>query len=131
MAHPLLARPAPASGRARTMELGGWVMPLFGLMRHFRFLRGTRLDLFGYTDERQMERQLIKEYESVLNELVAGLSVENQETAVEIAALPQKIRGFGIVKRNNVEQAQAEQIELLRKFRGDDAGAAASIEAAA
>jgi indolepyruvate ferredoxin oxidoreductase len=123
MAPPLLARPDPITGRARKIELGGWIVPLFGLIRHLRFLRGTRLDPFGYTAERRMERQLITNYETVIDELTEGLSVENQEWAVAIASLPQKIRGFGIVKQRNVESANTEQTELFGHFRSTLSGA--------
>ena len=117
LAPPLLARPDPATGRARKRMYGPWMGTAFRILARLRWLRGTWLDVFGYTAERRMERRLIAEYEATIETLLAGLSPERFALAVEIAALPQKMRGFGHVKLRNVEAAKRRQSELLGAFR--------------
>jgi indolepyruvate ferredoxin oxidoreductase len=80
-------------------------------------LRGTPFDPFGRTQERRMERRLIAEYEATVSELLAGLALDNHALAVQIAALPERIRGFGHVKERNRAAAKAEEADLLRAFR--------------
>jgi indolepyruvate ferredoxin oxidoreductase len=79
-------------------------------------LRGTPFDLFGRSEERQIERRLIVEYEAVLDEIVGALSPANYATAVELASLPLEIRGFGHVKQANLAQAKAKEAVLLVRF---------------
>jgi indolepyruvate ferredoxin oxidoreductase len=117
LAPPLLARRDPVTGRPRKMEFGTWLLPVFGLLRHLRFLRGTALDPFGRSADRRMERRLIEEYESLIDVLASGLNERNYAQAVELAGLPTQIRGFGIVKARSVEQFRQKQQELLGKFR--------------
>jgi indolepyruvate ferredoxin oxidoreductase len=105
------------SGRARKWSLGPWVFPLLGALARFRFLRGTPFDPFGWTAHRRGERALIREYETRLDELLAGLSAENRDLAVEIASLPEWIRGFDLVKDRHLETARTKERELLAAFR--------------
>jgi outer membrane protein OmpA-like peptidoglycan-associated protein len=74
-----------------------------------RFLRGTALDPFGRTDERRTERRLIAEYEGLVDEVLQKLSAETLSTAVALASLPEKIRGFGHVKEKSIRNAEAEK----------------------
>jgi indolepyruvate ferredoxin oxidoreductase len=99
---------------------------LFKLLKSFRFLRGTALDPFGHTSERRMERELIREYEQTVELLLAGLSAQNHAAAVQIASLPDEIRGFGHIKKRNVETARKKGQELLQRFtaRGTERAAA-------
>ena len=105
-----------ASGRPRKREFGPWIMTAFGLLRRFRFLRGTPLDPFGYTPERRMERALIAEYERDMDTVLAGLTPANRDVALELAALPLEIRGFGPVKRQAAEAAAGRRAELRAAF---------------
>jgi indolepyruvate ferredoxin oxidoreductase len=89
-------------------------------------LRGTALDIFGYTQERRMERRLIADYEAILREFSASLSPDNHALAIEIASLPAKMRGFGHIKARNVESAKACQAELLVLLRSKVAQASAA-----
>jgi indolepyruvate ferredoxin oxidoreductase len=89
-------------------------------------LRGTALDIFGYTQERRMERRLIADYETILRELSTSLSPDNHALAVEIASLPAKMRGFGHVKARNVESAKACEAELLALLRHKDSQVSAA-----
>jgi indolepyruvate ferredoxin oxidoreductase len=82
-----------------------------------KFLRGTPFDVFGYTEERRTERALIREYETMLAELMAKLTPDNHALAVGLAAIPERIRGFGHVKMRNLAAAKAEEAALLAQFR--------------
>ncbi|MCW5699441.1 MAG: 2-oxoacid:acceptor oxidoreductase family protein, partial [Rhodospirillales bacterium] len=117
LAPPLLARRDPATGHLKKREYGPWVMATFRRLAPLKVLRGTPLDVFGYTAERRRERGLIRSYEATVRELIAGLNRDNHELAREIASLPRKIRGFGHVKEQNIRQVEANQTALLEAFR--------------
>jgi indolepyruvate ferredoxin oxidoreductase len=116
LAPPLLARVDPLTGEPRKMEFGPWIMPLFRFLKSLRFLRGTRLDPFGYSAERRMERALIGEYERTVEQLIRGLTPQNHALAVQIASVPEEMRGFGHIKKRNVEAARKKRDELLAAF---------------
>jgi indolepyruvate ferredoxin oxidoreductase len=126
LAPPLLARRDPATGEPKKRVFGPWMRHVFRLLTWLRPLRGTALDIFGYTQERRMERRLIADYEAILRELSASLNPENHALAIEIASLPAKIRGFGHIKARNVESAKACEAELLVLLRGKDSQASAA-----
>ncbi|HZT86316.1 MAG TPA: indolepyruvate ferredoxin oxidoreductase family protein [Stellaceae bacterium] len=117
LAPPLFAERDPATDRLRKREYGPLVLPLFRLLAKLRRWRGTPLDIFGRTAERRTERQLIAEYRRTLAEIVAGLSPENHAAAVELAALPLEIRGFGHVKEAAIARARARAASLAARFR--------------
>ena len=93
----------------------------FRLLARLKRLRGTALDPFGRTAERRMERRLLAEYETLLDELTGRLAADNHALAVELASLPQQIRGFGHVKEANLAAAKAREAELLEAFRSGTA----------
>jgi indolepyruvate ferredoxin oxidoreductase len=126
LAPPLLAKVDPLTGEPRKMRFGPWIVPVFRVLQHLKRLRGTALDVFGYTEERRMERELIREYEESVERLLAGLSPQNHALAVEIAAIPEEMRGFGYIKKRNVEAARKKRDGLLARF-----GAAANLQRAA
>lgn len=97
-------------------EYGSWMLPAFRLLAKMKTLRGTAFDIFGRTEERKMERRLIGEYRDVVLALLDRLSDDNYALAVEIAALPEKVRGFGHVKAAAVERFHAELAELQKRF---------------
>ena len=117
LAPPILSKPDPATGEARKREFGPWMMKAFGVLAKLRFLRGTPFDVFGHTDERRLERQLIADYEKTVEELAAKLTRENHATAVAIAAIPEEIRGFGHVKARHLAAAKKKEADLLSAFR--------------
>jgi len=112
-----LADRDPATGRLQKRVYGRWMLGAFRLLAKLRFLRGTVLDPFGRTAERRAERRLVAECEAVLDEIAAGLSPANHAAAVELAALPLEIRGFGHVKEASLQRAKAKEGELLAQFR--------------
>jgi len=122
MAPPLLARPGP-DGRPRKLRFGPWLMPAMKLLASMRRLRGSWLDVFGRTEERRMERALVREYEATIDELLGALDRDNLAVAVAIAKVPERIRGYGHVKLANVATAKARQRELLDRFHGRAADA--------
>jgi indolepyruvate ferredoxin oxidoreductase len=127
LAPPLLARIDPESGRPRKIGFGPWMMHAFRLLAKLKFLRGSRLDPFGRSAERRLERRLIEDYVATLEELMRALAPDNHALAVAIAAMPEKIRGFGPVKQRHVTAAKAEEEALLAKFR---AGPTPALKAA-
>jgi indolepyruvate ferredoxin oxidoreductase len=116
LAPPLLAK-KDADGHLVKAEYGPWIRHAFRVLRHFRFLRGTALDPFGRTAERRMERQLIEDYFARIDELLAGLDAGNLPLAVEIASIPEHIRGYGHVKERHLAEAQRREAELLAAWR--------------
>ena len=116
LAPPLLARTDKATGEPKKMSFGPWMLKVFGVLAKFKFLRGTPLDPFGYSQERRTERQLIKDYEKLLTTVVAELTPYNHQAAVGLAAIPEKIRGFGPVKQRHLATAKAEEAALLEQF---------------
>jgi indolepyruvate ferredoxin oxidoreductase len=112
LAPPLFAK-KDAKGRLVKAEFGGWMWSAFKLLARLKGLRGGPFDVFGHTAERRMERALIGEYRQMIEALLPTLSGENYATAVELASLPEQIRGFGHVKEQAVAGFRAKKAELL------------------
>jgi indolepyruvate ferredoxin oxidoreductase len=117
LAPPLFAERDPETGQLRKREYGAWVMPAFRFLASLKRLRGTRWDLFGYTEERRMERRLIEEYRTTVEGLLGTLDQDTHALAVQIAALPETMRGFGHVKEKNVKAAKEREANLLAAYR--------------
>jgi indolepyruvate ferredoxin oxidoreductase len=121
LAPPLLARTDPETGRPRKMSFGPWMMTVFGALAKLKLLRGTPLDPFGYSEERRTERKLIVDYEAMLDEVLSKLTPENHAVAVGLAAIPEKIRGFGPIKAYHLIAAKADEAALMEQFRSGGA----------
>jgi indolepyruvate ferredoxin oxidoreductase len=117
----LLAPKDPRTGELRKFALGPWILPVFKVLAKLKFLRGTPFDPFGRTEERRTERGLIADYEQLLEEILDRLNPDNHRLAVALAAIPDKIRGFGHVKMRHLEAARAEEAALLEQFRSGPA----------
>jgi indolepyruvate ferredoxin oxidoreductase len=128
LAPPLIAARDAASGEARKMEFGPWMLGAFRVLAKLKGLRGTALDVFGLSEERRTERRLIAEYEATVDALLAGLAHDNHALAVEIAAVPDRIRGFGPVKARSVTEAAARQAELMARYTSAPAAPRAAAE---
>ena len=115
LAPPLLAK-KNAQGQLVKQEYGSWVFTAFKLMAKLRGLRGTPLDVFGYTAERRGERALIGEYEKTIAGLLGSLDAGNLVLAAEIASIPEHIRGYGHVKEAHLHTAKAREAALLAKW---------------
>jgi indolepyruvate ferredoxin oxidoreductase len=127
LAPPLLARKDKQTGEPKKMSFGPWMLSAFRLLAKFKVLRGTPLDIFGYSSERRTERGLIGDYERLLGEIVGRLTPQNHATAVALASLPEKIRGYGHVKQRHLTATKAEEAALYEHF---NAGAAPFLKAA-
>jgi indolepyruvate ferredoxin oxidoreductase len=112
LAPPLLAGKPDALGRPGKRAFGAWMMPVFRTLAKFRFLRGTALDIFGYSADRRMERDLIAGYEKDVATVLGLLSPVTHDTAVELLSLPDHIRGYGPVKEKAVNDAKVRYAQL-------------------
>ena len=107
------------TGHLNKRRYGPWMLRAMRLLARLKRLRGTAFDPFGRTTERAMERRLLAEYEILLDELCQGLGPEDHATAVELARIPEQIRGFGHVKEANLERAKAKEAHLLAAWRNE------------
>ena len=112
LAPPLFAK-KDAKGHLVKAEFGSWMWRAFKLLAKAKGLRGGTFDIFGYTAERKMERALIVEYRELLAGLLVNLTADNLATCVELASLPEKIRGFGHVKEAAVDTYRKDKARLL------------------
>ena len=117
LAPPIMGDRDPQTGHLRKRSFGPWMLSVFRLLAKLRRLRGTSLDIFGRSEERKAERRLIREYEVVIEEILNHLAPVNHTAAVDLAALPLEIRGFGHVKQANLVRAKAKEALLLSRFR--------------
>ena len=127
LAPPLANKPDPITGEAKKSSYGPWMMSAFKLLARMKGLRGTAFDIFGKTPERRMERQLITDYESLIDELLPRLAVHNHSIAVELASIPEHIRGYGHVKERHLKTAKAKEAELVASYRGASASTGADL----
>jgi indolepyruvate ferredoxin oxidoreductase len=111
-AAPFLARGVDALGRPGKRVFGSWMMTAFRILAKMRGLRGTAFDIFGQTDDRKLERDLIAGYERDVATVLSLLSPATHDTAVEILSLPDRIRGYGPVKVKAVQDAKARYAQL-------------------
>jgi indolepyruvate ferredoxin oxidoreductase len=118
LAPPVLSSGKDARGRPLKRQFGQWVQTLLRLLARLKFLRGTAVDIFGYTGERRMERGLIDWYDDLVSELSLGISPATLDGLVKIAALPMEIRGYGPVKidaATRVQQEIQDSIHVLKQ----------------
>jgi len=118
LAPPVMAPRDKDTGELTKTTFGPWMLPAFGLLAKLRFLRGSALDPFGKTAERREERALIEEYEATVAELLERLDHDSHPLAVQIASIPEEIRGYGHVKERHLQVARAKGESLLAAWRG-------------
>ena len=94
-------------------------MPVFRTLTKFKGLRGTPFDVFGYSTERKQERKLIKTYKSDIKKLMKNLDDKNYSMAVELASIPELVRGFGHVKEQHLHAALSKRDELWAHYNKD------------
>jgi indolepyruvate ferredoxin oxidoreductase len=115
-----LAPPATAKrndkGELVKQKFGPATLTLFKLLARLKGLRGTAFDVFGRTEERRTERALIGEYRASIDQVLAALSAANHELAVDIARIPEQIKGFGHVKERNLHAARERWASLMRDW---------------
>ncbi|HXM53771.1 MAG TPA: indolepyruvate ferredoxin oxidoreductase family protein [Candidatus Dormibacteraeota bacterium] len=112
--HPPLLRDR---GLARKLELGGWFRPVLRFLVPMRRLRGTRLDPFGRTEVRRLERELVTWYEALVDEAGRELTAATHATAVQLAAVPDRIRGYEGLKLRSARAAREHAERQRRELR--------------
>jgi indolepyruvate ferredoxin oxidoreductase len=127
LAPPLLAKRG-SNGRPVKREFGPWLERPLRIMASLKNLRGTPLDVFGYTAERKMERALIKQYEADMREVLPKVDDATRDAVIALAVLPMQIRGFGPVKQQNEAVAAKRREELLGTIRSGGAPLAHAAE---
>lgn len=118
LAPPLFSRRDPHTGELSKSTYGPWVFKVFKLLAKGKKLRGTVFDIFGYTAERRMERQMVLDFEITMGKVLVQLTPKNHAIACQIATLPQTIRGFGHVKERNLKEARATEEKLWAQMEG-------------
>jgi indolepyruvate ferredoxin oxidoreductase len=131
LAPPLLSRVDAKTGRPRKIAFGPWMIGGFRLLAKLKFLRWTAFDPFGRTEERRTERALVTGYEKLVDEIASRLNRGNHAIAVELAGIPEHIRGYGPVKQRHLNEARIRQAQLLAQFRGEPATANTAIQTSA
>jgi indolepyruvate ferredoxin oxidoreductase len=117
LAPPMISKRDPVSGHLIKQQFGPWMRAAFRWLARFKGLRGGALDIFGMTAERRQERQLIEAYVRLLDEICSRLGPANHAVGVDLARLPDEIRGYGHIKERSIKEAAARQDDLLRAFR--------------
>jgi indolepyruvate ferredoxin oxidoreductase len=116
LAPPIISK-TNEKGELQKQKFGPLMLTGFKLLKHFKVLRGTPLDIFGNTEEREMERALIGEYVASIDEVLTKLNADNHALALEIANLPDAIKGFGHVKARNVVAVRSKWVGLMERWR--------------
>ncbi|HWP11628.1 MAG TPA: DUF6537 domain-containing protein, partial [Ramlibacter sp.] len=114
-----------ASGKPVKRELGPWTMKALRMMAKLRGLRGSVLDPFRNSQERKLAARLLAEYEEGVEALLDRLGPKTHEIAVKIAALPEKVRGFGHVRQTHAQAMAKERGELWAALQAAEAEQAA------
>ncbi|HEX6705136.1 MAG TPA: indolepyruvate ferredoxin oxidoreductase family protein [Albitalea sp.] len=117
LAPPMVAKKND-KGELVKQPYGPWMLKAFGVLARLKGLRGTAFDPFGRTEERKVERALIGEYRQCIEELLRGLNASNLALAVEIARIPEEIRGYGHVKERHLAAARPKWQALMGQWRG-------------
>src|SRR5690606_7593273 len=115
LAPPVLAR-RDSQGRLVKRSYGPWMLKAFRVLAAMRFLRGTSLDPFGRTAERRAERALVEAYFDTVHRLLGKLKKSNLDLAVQIARLPEEIRGYGHIKEASMERARKQHEDLMTTY---------------
>jgi indolepyruvate ferredoxin oxidoreductase len=89
---------------------------LLSILQHFKFVRGTAFDIFGYSAHRKQERALIGWYRNLIDQVQSNLTPENLPQALEIAALPDQIRGYEQIKERNIATVKQQAAEKLAAY---------------
>ncbi len=117
MAPPILGKKDKESREPKKSEFGPWMLTFLKLLAKFKFLRGSLFDPFARSKDRKLERKMIVEYESVVNEIIENLEIESHSQAVELASYPESIRGYGHVKRRHAADTVRKVEKQLARFR--------------
>ncbi|MFP4261955.1 MAG: indolepyruvate ferredoxin oxidoreductase family protein [Halomonas sp.] len=117
LAPPLLGGRKDAQGRPVKRRFGPWMLKAMKGLARLRGLRNGPLDPFRFSADRKLDRQLLAEYEALIDELVQRLDNSSHATALALAKLPEEIRGYGPVREHAADQARTRQVRLLEELR--------------
>ena len=117
LAPPILTKLNQETGLRDKRTYGGWIFSAMRVLAKLKFLRGTSFDFCGWSGERRMEHQLAAKYETTMLEVANGLNHDNHALALQIANVPERIRGYGHVKEKHLELANHEREALLETWR--------------
>jgi len=120
LAPPLFSKRDLNTGYLKKQVYGSWLMHVFRVLAKLKGLRGTVWDIFGKTEERKQERLLIEEYFSLMESVFEKLNRKNHTAAVELASIPEKIRGYGHVKENSIDQAKSQEKQAMAIFNNPE-----------
>ena len=118
LAPPLFARRDPLTGRPEKRAFGSWLTPFLRGLARMKGLRGRWCDPFRHTADRRLDRALLADYELMIADLLATLSPAEMSLAVELASLPDQVRGYGQVREAAARKMRERQADLLLKWRG-------------
>jgi indolepyruvate ferredoxin oxidoreductase len=116
LAPPLIAK-RNEKGQLIKQKMSPHMLLAFKVLAQFKFLRGTALDIFGRTEERQTERALIQEYKDAIDELLVSLKSENLALAVKMANVTEQVKGFGHVKEKHLAAVMVQWQNCMDAFR--------------
>ena len=129
VAPPLFAPKDPHTGKLKKITIGSWILPVFKGLSKLKFLRGTIIDPVGKTKERKMERFLISQYKEDMNKILEEVNSKNLSLAVQIASIPEMIRGYGHVKEEHMNKAALKREQLLKSWNSKEYDPIASVAA--
>ncbi len=118
LAPPILRGRDKTTGRYPKKKLPSITYYFFNVLKRFKFLRGTRFDIFGMTKHRNIERALISEYKDMINKVLNSLNNDNYNAAIKIASLPDHIKGYDVVKEANIEKTKLLKEQYFNEFKG-------------
>jgi indolepyruvate ferredoxin oxidoreductase len=117
LAPPTISKRDPITGELIKRQFGPWMLSAFRMLAKFKGMRGGALDFFAKTEERRHERQMIEDYIKQLDEIASKLNAANHAVAVQLASVPDEIRGYGHVKERNIKAAKELEQKLVQAFR--------------
>ena len=120
LAPPIFSKRSPSTGELQKRAYGAWMFRALKILARLKRLRGSKLDIFGYTEERRGERLLVAEYEITVREIMAGLTPQNHSVALQLAGLAEQIRGYGHIKSRNLQTYRQRAANLMESFRGQN-----------
>ena len=106
LAPPLFSKRDPETGHLKKYRFGHWVFNIFKILSKFKFLRGSKFDVFGYTDERKRERQLVQKILYTVDKISENLNENNHPQIIEFLEIPLSIKGYGHVKEKSMDRAE-------------------------
>lgn len=118
LAPPLLPLGKDAEGHPKKRAFGPWIKPMMQVLAKMKGLRGTSLDLFGYTRERRMNRELIEWFGECINTVASNYRKDNHNSCVRVLSAPLEMRGYGPVWEKAVEQERRKAEFELKQILG-------------